>query len=82
MAKEIKPAMLQEKTRYKAIAVAAVMAFILGNITAYALSGTPGTNEEDLPYLGTLALSSILYFILIYMLTLLVIGLFSNNAQN
>lgn len=74
--------MSQEKKRYKAIAVAAVMAFILGNITAYLLSGTPGTNEEDAPYIGTLIISSIIYFIFTYALVLMIVGLFLDNTQD
>jgi FtsH-binding integral membrane protein len=78
MAKEIMPQQLREK-KNKAVTVAAVAAFFLAAVTAFAFSGEVGTTDEDLPFMGTFMIASVLYFILIYTLVLLVIGLFKDN---
>ncbi len=66
----------------KAVTVAAVAAFVLAAITALAFSGEAGTTDEDLPFMGTFIITSVLYFILIYTLVLLVVGLFKDNKTN
>lgn len=71
--------MLQEKTRYKPIAIAAVMAFILAHIKAYVLSGTP---DDGMSYTHALIIYFSVYFILTYTLTLIVLHFFSDKPPD
>lgn len=70
------------KKKNKAVTVAAVAAFVLAAITAFAFSGEAGTTDEDLPFMGTFIIASVLYFILIYTLVLLAVGLFKDNKTD
>lgn len=71
------------KNKNKAAAVIFVAALFLAALTAFSLSGdSGGMTDEDLPFVSTFIIASALYFVFIYTLVLIVIGLFKDNKVN